>query len=351
MMIYRALLLAAMASVLGVGQAFAQDNDPSTQPTTTQQTPDTAEKADAGEPGKPGDAPKITPRKIRIGAWNIEWLTQPTKRYGQAQGKTQSPADLADYIAASRVEILALEEICPTNLNDPNKYDPQVDGPLDNDVLRAALEIVSKKTRSEWKFRLFPNNGTTRATNQLTGIAWNSSKLTVLGDSWPVIEYDKSKRQSWYRPPYATAFSTGQGMTDLVVIPIHMKAYDDEASARQRTLEATELTQALAQAVSDPDTLIIGDSNCHNGEEQALKVYADAGFVDLNKRNQPTHIGGPPLDRVFVPEGQPEFAKHYFQVFSKPYLARRRLKPNSFHERYSDHYMVITTVQAGVDDD
>ncbi len=343
MMWYRTMLLTIIASVTLTGAAWGQDTQVQTQPEpSTQAAADTTDAT---------DTPTITPRKVRIGAWNIEWLGQPTKRYGKAQGKTQTPADIADYIAASRVEVLALEEVCPTNLADPERYDPEVDGQLDNEILRAALEIVSKKTKSDWQFRLFPNNGKTQATNQLTGIAWNSTTLTVLGESWQTIEYDKSKTQSWFRPPYATAFSTGEGMTDLVVIPIHMKAYDNEAAARKRFLEATELTEALAQSDGDPDILIIGDSNCHKGDEKALQTYAAAGFIDLNRRNLPTHVGSPPLDRAFVPKDQPEFKKRFFQVFDKPYMARRRLRPNSFHERYSDHFMVITTIQAGEDDD
>jgi hypothetical protein len=340
MMRFRAFMLMMGMVFIVAGPAPGQDEEASTQPVSA-----------TGTSTGTADSPTIKPRKVRIGAWNIEWLGQPDKRYGKAQGNTQKAADLADYILASRVEALALEEICPTNLSDPQRYDPEVDGPLDNEILRAALEIVSKKSKGEWMFRLFPSSGTTRSTNQLTGIAWNSAKLSVLGDSWPAIEYDKSKRQSWFRPPWATAFSTGDGMTDLVIIPIHMKAFDNEAAIQQRTREAGELVEALAESDGDPDILIIGDSNCHSGEEQALKVYAAAGFIDLNRRNLPTHIGGPPLDRVFTPKDQPEFAKRFFQVFGKPYTARRRLGPNDFHARYSDHYMVITTVQAGEDDD
>jgi len=345
MTFYRTLLLMICTCLSFAWLAHGQNGEAesTTGSDTGQQATDQAEAAP--------DKSAITPRSVRIGAWNIEWLTQPDKRYGKAQGKTQAAADLADYIAAARVEALALEEICPTNLSDPHKYDPEVDGPLDNSVLREALAIVSKKTKSQWEFRLFPNNDKTRATNQLTGIAWNSNKLTVLGDSWRVIDYDETKRSYWYRPPWATAFSTGEGMTDLVIIPIHMKAYDDEASAERRENEAAALVAALIEAQGDADTLIIGDSNCHKGDEQAIKNYAAAGFIDLNRRDLSTHVGNAPLDRVFIPEGQPEFAKKFFQVFDKPYMARRRLKPTDFHERFSDHYMVITTVKAGEDDD
>ena len=325
--------------LISPGQTFGQANDPPAQ-------------IDSQSNAAPqANTPTITPRNVRIGAWNIEWLAQPDKRYGEAQGKTQTAQDIADYIAAARVEVIALMEICPTNLSDPKEYDPEVDGPLDNTILREALAIVSKKTKSEWEFRLFPNNDGTKANHQLTGIAWDTTKLTAIGDSWPVIEYDKAKRTYWYRPPWATAFSTGEGMTDLVIIPIHMKAYDDESSAQKRAMESAELVEALAQAQGDADTLIIGDSNCHAGDEQAIQNYAAAGFIDLNKRDLSTHVGDAPLDRVFIPDGQPEFAKKFFQVFDKPYMARRRLSILEFRDRYSDHYMVITTVKAGEDDD
>lgn len=295
------------------------------------------------------DTQTIKPRKVRIGAWNIEWLGQPDKRYGKSQGNLQKAEDLADYIIAARIEVLALEEVCPTNLNDPQEYDPETDGPLDNETLRSALEIVSKKTKSEWTFRLFPSTGTTRSTNQLTGIAWNTTTLTVLGESWPVINYEKNQTWTWYRPPWATAFSTGEGMTDLIIIPIHMKAFEE--SAPRRAKEAKELVEALSEFDGDPDIMIIGDSNVHNSDEEALAIYKAAGFIDLNRRGLSTHVGDIPLDRVFVPHDQPEFSKKFFHVFSKPYMARRRLKPSDFAIRYSDHYMVITTVQAGEDDD
>lgn len=335
MHIHRVLIVLACALTLSAGHASAQDDATGTTETTA--------------PGGVTETSAIKPRNVRVGAWNIEWLGQPDKRYGDAAGKSQTPADLADYIIAARVEALALEEVCPTNLKDPSEYDPETDGPLDNQTLREALQIVLQKTKSEWNLRMFPNNYKTKADSQLTAIAWDTGSLTVLGESWPVIEYDSSKRQYWLRSPWATAFSTGDGMTDLVIIPIHMKAFEDQA--RTRDLEAGELVEALAQSTGDPDILIIGDSNCHTGDEPALATYKNAGFIDANTRNLSTHISEIPLDRAFSPADQPEFSKRFFQVFDKPYMARRRLDPGTFHPRYSDHYMVITQVQAGEDDD
>lgn len=295
------------------------------------------------------DTQTVQTRKVRIGAWNIEWLGHPEMRYGKSQGYLQTAADLADYIIAARIEALALEEICPSNLKDPGGYDPETDGPLDNGVLRAALQIVSKRTKGEWTFRMFPSTGTTRSSSQLTGIAWDTTKLTVIGESWPVIGYEKGQSWTWHRPPWATAFSTGEGMTDLIIIPIHMKA--SKESSPRRAKEATELVGALSEFEGDPDIMIIGDSNVHNPDEEALAIYHQAGFIDLNRRGESTHVGNIPLDRVFIPNDQPEFSKKFFQVFGKPYMARRRLKSTDFAKRYSDHYMVITTVQAGEDDD
>jgi hypothetical protein len=333
-MLYRSFLLLVCSVLVSAGLASGQDTVAETQPEAVQEAVDTQ---------------TVTPRNVRIGAWNIEWLGQPNKRYGKSQGNLQKAEDLADYIIAARVEALALEEICPTNLNDPEGYDPETDGPLDSLVLRSALEIVSKRTKSEWTFRLFPSSGTTRSTNQLTGIAWDASALTVLGESWPVIAYEKGQSWTWYRPPWATAFSTGEGMTDMIIIPIHMKAFEE--SAPRRAKEAEELVGALNKFEGDPDIMIIGDSNVHNPDEEALAIYKAAGFIDLNRRGLSTHVGEVPLDRVFIPNDQPEFSKKFFHVFSKPYMARRRLKPTDFSVRYSDHYMVITTVKAGEDDD
>lgn len=329
-------LMVICCLTLSAGQLLAQDN--------------TTKEADTTAPVSAAETPDIKPRNVRIGAWNIEWLGQPDKRYGDAAGKSQTAEDLADYIIAARIEALALEEICPTNLDNPYQYDPATDGPLDNQVLRDALKIVSQKTNSEWAFRLFPGSNSVKAEQQLTGIAWDTKSLTVIGESWPVIKRtDDSVRIHWLRQPWATAFSTGEGMTDLVIIPIHMKAFPDQAPTRD--LEAGQLVEALAQSAGDPDILIIGDSNCHTGDEPALATLKKAGFIDANTRNLPTHYSEAPLDRAFSPADQPEFSKRSFQVFDKPYMARRRLDVATFHPRFSDHYMIITQVQAGKDDD
>ncbi|XZE33737.1 hypothetical protein SH501x_004532 [Pirellulaceae bacterium SH501] len=50
--------------------------------------------------------------KVRFGAWNIEWLGKPENRRGTGEDLAQTKDNLAKYIAASGVSVLALEEIC-----------------------------------------------------------------------------------------------------------------------------------------------------------------------------------------------------------------------------------------------
>src|SRR3712207_6530830 len=69
----------------------------------------------AGAPAAAQDPPKV-----RVGALNIEWLGSPKLRSGSAKGVAQEPKDVAEYIKASEVAILALEEIGDDD-GDPTK--------------------------------------------------------------------------------------------------------------------------------------------------------------------------------------------------------------------------------------
>src|SRR5262245_53677378 len=73
----------------------------------------------------------------RIGAWNIEHLGSPELRSGPAEGIAQEPADIADYIKASKVDVLALEEI------DDDDGSP---GTKSNKTLTKAFELLKQQT-------------------------------------------------------------------------------------------------------------------------------------------------------------------------------------------------------------
>jgi len=149
-------------------------------------------------------------------------------------------------------------------------------------------------------------------------------------------------------------FSAGPGRTDVVLIVLHMKAdYNGDFAAHRRE-EAAALVRSLPQVraeFKDEDLVLIGDTNCPRGPEAATRDIEAAGFADLNASALATHWQGGTMDRVFVPADQPEFKRRAFDVLSDSYIRQRSLSPKDFKRRYSDHFMVVTSVDISQDDD
>jgi predicted extracellular nuclease len=288
-------------------------------------------------------------RTLRIGAWNIQWLGLKDERSGRAKGIEQAPEDLADYIVASGVRVLALAEIA--NFGS--------DGASSNPILDRTLALVSEKTGGRWEYRLFA----ARSRNQNVGVAWDATRVQLIGP--PQVLSDGAAAKSawgslyWNRPAVAVRFSTGDGQTDFDIVPLHMKSNSkpqgsDEDLVAHREREATMLIEALqARGGDERDVILIGDTNCLDDQEPALKLLASAGWVDLNAADLRTTAGGSaaPFDRAIVPADQPEFADRRFEVPDKSYRDSRRISPNDFARRFSDHYMAITEIRIGTDDD
>jgi len=278
---------------------------------------------------------------LRIGAWNIEWLGQPENRSGPARGHQQTPEDLADYILAARVDVLGLAEI--------EQDDPA--GGMTNSILAAALEQVGAQSGGGWRHRLFPARS---GRNQLCGIAWDSTRVTAVGEPVLIPTPQRTSSQGrplWSRPAWAQVFSCGPELTDFVVVMVHMKSDYGGDFTEHRDEEAYWLLAGLPRAIRDPDILIVGDLNCDDNEEPAIRRLVAGGFVDLNAADQPTHWRYGPLDRVLVPTGQPEFAGAGFEVLAGPYLEARGLSAEDFKVRFSDHFLVVTEIRVLPDDD
>ncbi|MFQ5807949.1 MAG: hypothetical protein ACE5I3_16005, partial [Phycisphaerae bacterium] len=207
-----------------------------------------------------GPAATTRHEPIRVGAWNIEWLGKPEKRSGPAKNQLQTPEALAEYILAADVDILGLEEI---------KIDTN-DGSDANTALRQALALVEKKRGGHWQHRLFPTN---YGRDQCTGIAWDITKVTLLDEPHIVTNPDQTSAQGktlWSRPPRGLMFSAGEGLTDFVVVVIHMKSNYGGDFSRHRAEEAQHLISDLPDVFDDPDVLIIGDANCSTHDEPAV---------------------------------------------------------------------------------
>ena len=290
-------------------------------------------------------APKPEGPTLLVGSWNIEWLGQPDRRSGPASGVAQRPEDLADYIAFSGVSVLALQEITT---------DRELSGVPGSTTMDEALRLVSARTGGRWRHTLFPS-----ARNQNVGVAWDETRVTLLSDElgWPVpVERLESSqgRVVWSRPPRAMFFSAGDGKTDFVMIPVHMKSNWGGNFAQHRALEARTLVDALERVrirFGDLDVMVIGDTNCPNHADEAIRVFEDAGLVDLNDEDHWTYWRTTALDRALVPGDQVEFADREFEVVFETYTGARRIGLTDFKARWSDHLMVVTPIRVMDDDD
>jgi endonuclease/exonuclease/phosphatase family metal-dependent hydrolase len=268
---------------------------------------------------------------IRIGSWNIQNLG--VRPWGQ------HPKAVAEHLLLAGVDLIALQEIHDTD-GDASRRS--------NAVLDEALDLINHQECHDWTYRLFPKADPSD-TRQLTGVAWNRRVLTLAAPPTAVSRSPKAAAD-WLRPPYAVQFTTGPGTTDMIIVPVHLKANTDgEATGRRfRSKEAKRLVDALDRVCSrfhDKDIIVLGDTNCLSGREAALQTLAAAGWRDLNSSDQATfRTGNAPFDRILVPRRQPEFR------FSRQYI----LSPGDAADHFravSDHYVVMTTVRVMPDDD
>lgn len=288
------------------------------------------------------------PASITIASWNIEWLGNPSQRSGEGKGVAQDPADLAEAIKRSEAAVVALQEVSPTGT--PNA------GPNDEPRSRE-LDAIATKLGGGWRYLLFPS----RSGDQFTGFLYNSGVVSLVsdreGDAWRVpVPTRKSSQGSglWVRPPTAMKFSAGTGKTDLVLIVVHMKADYDGDFAKHRDEEAKALAALLPdvrRVFKDEDVVILGDTNMTDDHEAAETTYERAGLKDLNTANAGTHWRGGGTDKIFVPATQPEFADSAFRVINHDRVLSRTMSPATYKRRFSDHYMVTTTVRVQDDDD
>ncbi len=340
------IIAIVIAVVLAMRHGGSTQGPPRTEPSTAADRPERSAPVSA--------APKDPAATIRIGTWNIEWLGKPEKRSGLGAGVAQSAEDLADYILASRVDILGLQEIIATAGSPAEPRSRELD---------AVLAIVQKRTGAPWRYVLFPGRD---PADQLTGVAWNSSSVEPAGPSksgWRVpLKPGRGPQGSalWNRPPHAIQFSAGPGRTDFTLVVVHMKADFEGDFAEHRALEAGALADSRAQIQArfgDQDIVVLGDTNMTSPAERAKAALESAGLADLNAKSEVTHWRGGIMDRIFVPSDQPEFSSgrgggpRTFEVMSDRYLDPKRWDPRDFKRRLSDHYLVVTSVTVMADDD
>ncbi len=313
----------------------------------------------APTPGQPSPVDAPTPPtealdEIRIGSWNIEWLGQANSRSMPARGIAQSAEDLADYIEASGVQVLALQEIATNSFLIVDKIEGPSEHTSENSTLQEASLLLYERTGDHWRHSLFRTDS-----SQDTGVMWNTDAVTLLSPiEGHVIPIDHARSDQgkvvWARPPRAMHFSAGEGLTDFVIIPIHMKSNYGGNFSAHRAEEARELAAALPaveREFGDRDVVVIGDTNSSAHDDHAITVFELAGLTDLNDDDQITYWRGSALDRILVPMSQPEFANPRFEVFFDDYARARGIDLEEFKVRWSDHLMVVFTLDVMDDDD
>lgn len=270
---------------------------------------------------------------IKIASWNIEHL-------GKREPK-QEPKAIAEYLMLAGADVLALQEIYDTDDNVATRTNEQLD---------KTFALLNEQGH-QWEYVLFANKKATD-TSQLCGVAWNKKKVNKVGEPLRIEVKDDPKDDfsSWDRHPHAVKFSAGNGKTDFVVICVHMKSNVDgvQFGAAQRAFEAKALVAKLdtvKQHFKDEDVIVIGDTNCRNADEEAIKTFQQVGFLDLNAADFPTFVSSKaPFDRIFVPKAQPEFK------FSRQY-ALVASNADAHNRWLSDHFLVMSVVKILDDDD
>ena len=296
-------------------------------------------------------APAWAPAEsLTIGAWNIEHCGEP--------GYPKDPQALADYIAASGVRLLALEEIMITHRDANGLY------------RNRTLDETVAKLGPTWRYVVF--NTSCSAPILCLGVLFDTSavqprlytKLPTPTDMY--LEHRETggvvRHPVLCRGPVAVWFQAGRGKTDFVLVPLHLKSntlHDPHPEDRvnHRKAEAEQLLAALAKVLPqidngrERDIYLAGDTNILHHADADMGVFLQAHYIDMNAADHPTYVGtGAPFDRFIVAAASTEVRGQSFHV-QREYLARHALEPTRFRDRYSDHYMVTFEIEVGADDD
>lgn len=298
---------------------------------------------------------------VRIGAWNIEWLGFQARRSSFGKDTPQKPEDIANYIHETGVSVLALEEIGVDTQKKPYKCSE----------LEAALKVLESKYQQKWDYVLFPKTDypadmdsiTVRA--QHVGLAWNSDVAKLVGEPFalPIDPNETYGIKFLERRANAAKLSFGEGKTDVVFIPVHLKSNRNDAkpddkdfTRKQRMAEVGEIVKKLPTLKThfkDEDVVILGDTNFLATEDSTPELLIESGFVDLNAIDLGTTVtwgkgySSAPFDRIFTPKEQTEFKSAKLTVHKPDDVE----KIKDFRRQLSDHYMVTFDLNISSDDD
>jgi endonuclease/exonuclease/phosphatase family metal-dependent hydrolase len=300
--------------------------------------------------------------EITIGAWNIEWLGLPDMRGRPSTDIAQKPSDLGEWIDKAGVDVLALEEI-GVESTDTRR----------SDELDATFEWLKENRKQDWKYVLFPKTEYTEPQEdfvirgQHIGLAWRTDKATQVGEPFniDVGANETYGYKFWERRANALKLSFGEGKSDAVFIPVHLKSNstrstpsDDPNWTRKHRAEETrvliEKMKSVQEATSDSDIIILGDFNFLADDDAGPTNLVEGGFIDLNQKDDGTTANwgegysSAPFDRIFVAKGQPEF-EGTVQTIVRAGTSDDEIK--AYRKRFSDHYLVTAKIKITKDDD
>lgn len=306
---------------------------------------------------------------LQVASWNIEHLS------GQPRAeRRQSAYALADHIEMAGIDLLALQEVYLTPLDEEVRLfdnQPVIQSRAHSDRRNSDLDIVcyllEEHLDAPWKYVIVPNRQAGDR-SQLCAVMWNTQRLT-LGDVRPLnVQHSAGGASLWDRKPHLLSFTSSIEVwrrgadgewakqpenRTISIVPLHMKSnYGGVTANRQvRAQEAQTLCDAIDAIRTaggfDPSLIMLGDTNILRNDEPALETFVRRGFIDLNNNDATTYwsrdFGESPFDRIFVAPDRPEFK------YSRQYVLRS--SDLQQHDRFlSDHYMIKVSVKDYVDD-
>ncbi len=265
---------------------------------------------------------------VRIGSWNLRWLGPSAHNRFEAR----TGEDLAGYIAASGVSVLAVQEAGQspgTNLR--------------NSTLDATIKCLNDRTAGKWDYVLFPSQ--VKEQSALTGIAWDT---TIVRMAEPPVALPVGLNKDnptdgavvLACPPWAARFEVIGGSGDFVVVPVDLA--DNTTSgdrAAHRVAETRQLIAGLSTIrarFSSAELILIGDFAMPLSTETPAALLADAGLRDLNAQDLPTSATGMPYSRAFVPANSRRLSGNTaIGIVKYPTMG-----PDVFRQKLSDNYII-----------
>lgn len=304
---------------------------------------------------------------LQIASWNIEHLSGASRKE-----KKQSAYALADHIEMAGIDIVALQEIYVTDLEEEVRlfdHHPPIENHGEegrrNRELDVVCHLLGEHLGDPWRYLILPNRAPGDK-SQLCAVMWNTKRATRSTVMRIPVEHKVDGMALWDRAPHAVKFTSVRTVwrrdaaqqwfqTDehksVALVPLHMKSnYGGATKSRLvREKEAQELCRHLDEVRRnvDPSLILIGDTNVLKYDEPAIECFVTNGLIDLNNTDGPTYwsreYGDSPFDRAFVAENRSEFK------YSRQYILRS--SDLMRHDKLlSDHFMIKVSVKLYLDD-